>query len=57
MQIIGDQTIGFAGGVWKGVKGKPGRILHLAIGVIFLAVSILVESNTVIESCLKTDFR
>ena len=48
MQIIGDQTIGFAGGVWKGVKGRPGRIMYLAIGVIFLTVSILGYSNTVI---------
>jgi len=46
MQMIGGQTIGFAGGEWKGVKGRPRRIMYLAIGVIFLAVSILAYSNT-----------
>jgi hypothetical protein len=48
MQIIGGQTIGFAGGEWKGVKGKPRKTMYLALFVILVAVFILAYSNTLI---------
>jgi hypothetical protein len=48
LQILGGQTIGFAGGEWKGVTGKPRRIMYLGLGVILLAVIILAYSNTLI---------
>lgn len=48
MQLIGNQIVGFVGGEWKGVKGKPRKIMYLALGVIFIAVIILAYSNTVV---------
>jgi L-rhamnose-H+ transport protein len=46
MQIIGNQLVGFGGGEWKGVHGRPRRIMWLAITLILLAVLILAYSNT-----------
>jgi L-rhamnose-H+ transport protein len=48
MQLVGGQVVGFAGGEWRGVKGKPRRIMYLALGVILIAVIILAYSNTIV---------
>jgi len=48
MQIIGNQVVGFVGGEWRGVNGRPRRIMYLALGVIFIAVIILAYSNTIV---------
>jgi hypothetical protein len=48
MQIIGNQIVGFVGGEWKGVFGKPRKIMYVALGVIFIAVIILAYSNTTV---------
>ncbi len=48
MQVIGNQVVGFVGGEWLGVKGKPRKTMYLALGIIFLAVIILAYSNTVV---------
>lgn len=45
MQILGNQLVGFAGGEWRGVYGKPRRQMYLAIAVILLAVAVLAYSN------------
>jgi L-rhamnose-H+ transport protein len=49
MQIIGNQLVGFIGGEWKGVTGRPRKIMYLAIGIILLAVIILACSNTLLK--------
>ena len=48
MQVIGNQIVGFVGGEWKGVKGKPRKTMYLALCVIFIAVIIFAYSNTTI---------
>jgi len=47
MQVLGNQLIGFLGGEWKGIGGKPRRMMYAAIIVILLAVVILAISNVV----------
>jgi hypothetical protein len=47
MQIIGNQLVGFMGGEWFGVAGKPRRIMYIAIAIILMAVVILAYSNTI----------
>jgi L-rhamnose-H+ transport protein len=46
MQVIGNQLVGFMGGEWEGVRGKPRNRMYLAIGIILAAVIILAYSNT-----------
>lgn len=46
MQVVGNQLVGFLGGEWKGVNGKPRKILYAAIAVILTAVIIFSFSNT-----------
>lgn len=46
MQVVGNQLVGFLGGEWKGVNGKPRKILYAAIAVILIAVIIFSFSNT-----------
>lgn len=48
MQIAGNQVVGFLGGEWKGVTGRPRRTMYLALMVIFLAVVVFAYSNTTI---------
>ena len=46
MQVIGNQLVGFLGGEWKGVEGKPRKTMYLAIVIILIAVIILAFSNS-----------
>jgi len=48
MQVVGNQVVGFVGGEWKGVIGKPRKTMYLALVVIFIAVIILAYSNTIV---------
>jgi L-rhamnose-H+ transport protein len=48
MQLIGNQLVGFLGGEWKGVTGKPRLFMYTSIIVILIAVIILAYSNTLI---------
>ena len=48
MQVIGNQVVGFVGGEWKGVKGRPRNTMYLGLAVIFIAVIILAYSNTLV---------
>ena len=47
MQVIGNQLVGFIGGEWEGVHGKPRNTMYLAIAIILAAVIILAFSNTI----------
>lgn len=46
MQVVGNQLVGFVSGEWKGVNGKPRKIMYAAIAIILCAVVILAFSNT-----------
>jgi len=41
LQVIGNQLVGFGGGEWKGVYGRPRAMMYAAIAIILLAVVIL----------------
>jgi L-rhamnose-H+ transport protein len=47
MQIAGNQIVGFVGGEWKGVNGKPRKIMYLGLAVILIAVFVFSYSNTI----------
>jgi L-rhamnose-H+ transport protein len=47
MQIFGNQIVGFVGGEWKGVMGKPRKIMYLALAIILIAVIIFTYSNII----------
>ncbi|CAL1518459.1 L-rhamnose/proton symporter RhaT [Chitinophaga sp. MM2321] len=46
LQVIGNQLVGFIGGEWKAIKGRPRNTMYLAIATILVAVIILAFSNT-----------
>ena len=46
MQILGGQAVGFLGGEWRGVHGKPRRQMYLAIVIIIIAACIIAFGNT-----------
>lgn len=46
LQILGSQALGLATGEWRGVSGRPWRVMLLAIGVLLLAVILMALSNT-----------
>ncbi|ULQ51972.1 L-rhamnose/proton symporter RhaT [Flavihumibacter fluvii] len=47
LQVIGNQLVGFTGGEWKGIYGKPRKNMYLAIGIILVAVILLAFSNAI----------
>lgn len=47
LQVIGNQLVGFIGGEWKGIYGKPRRNMYIAIVIILAAVIILAFSNSI----------
>ena len=49
LQIIGNQSVGFISGEWRGVNGKPRKILFSAIGIFIIAVVILAYANAIIK--------
>ena len=46
MQVVGNQLVGFVSGEWKGVYGKPRKVMYAAIFIILSAVVIFALSNT-----------
>jgi len=46
-QMIGNQSVGFIGGEWKGVYGKPRNQMYLSILVLILAAVIMAGGNYV----------
>lgn len=46
MQVVGNQLVGFLGGEWKGVDGKPRKVMYAALAIILSAVVIFALSNT-----------
>jgi len=47
MQVVGNQLVGFVGGEWKGVVGKPRRLMYIGLGIILIAVIVFSYSNTI----------
>lgn len=47
LQVVGNQLVGFAGGEWKGIYGRPRKNMYAAIGIILVAVIILAASNAI----------
>jgi len=45
MQITGNQLVGWMGGEWEGVKGRPVKQMRLAILLVLLGVMVLSVSN------------
>lgn len=46
-QILGNQIVGFVSGEWKGVKGKPRRIMYLSLSIILIAIIIFAYSRKI----------
>lgn len=46
-QMIGNQSVGFIGGEWKGVHGMPRYQMYLAIGILIMAAVIMATGNYV----------
>jgi hypothetical protein len=46
MQILGGQAVGFLGGEWKGVRGRPRQLMYLAIVTLVVAAAILSYGNS-----------
>ena len=46
MQIIGNQTVGFASGEWHGVDSRAKNLMYLALGIIMVAIIIFSYANT-----------
>jgi hypothetical protein len=47
LQVVGSQLVGFVGGEWKGVNGKPRRKMYWGLIIILIAVFIFSYSNTI----------
>ncbi len=45
MQVAGNQIVGFSSGEWKGIKGKPMRLMYSALATIFFAIILLATAN------------
>lgn len=48
MQIIGNQVVGFVGGEWRGIGGKPLITMYVSLAVILMAVTILAVSRNMV---------
>lgn len=44
--ILGNQTVGFIGGEWRGVDGAPRLQMQIAIAILIAATAILTFGNT-----------
>ncbi len=47
MQVVGNQLVGFAGGEWKGVNGKPRKTMYLGLVIILIAVIVFSYCDTI----------
>ncbi len=47
MQVVGNQLVGFAGGEWRGVNGKPRKMMYFGLITILIAVIIFSYCNTI----------
>jgi L-rhamnose-H+ transport protein len=47
MQVVGNQLVGFVGGEWKGVNGKPRKMMYLGLVIILIAVIVFSYCNTI----------
>jgi hypothetical protein len=46
MQVVGNQLVGFVSGEWRGVNGRPRRVMYASLIIILSAVIIFAFSNT-----------
>jgi len=46
MQMMGGQAVGFIGGEWRGVHGKPRNQMYIAIALLILAALIMAWGNS-----------
>jgi hypothetical protein len=46
MQVVGNQLVGFVSGEWRGVNGRPRKIMFTSLVIILSAVIIFAFSNT-----------
>ena len=47
LQVVGSQLVGFVGGEWKGVNGKPRKMMYLGLIIILIAVIVFSYSNII----------
>ena len=47
MQMLGGQAVGFIGGEWKGVYGKPRKQMYITIVLLILAAIIMAFGNSI----------
>ena len=50
IQTVANQVVGFIGGEWKGVYGRPRRTMYAAVAVILIAVALLSASKWFTEN-------
>lgn len=48
MQMLGCQSVGFVSGEWKGVHGKPVKMMYAAIATLVIAALIMAYGNSLI---------
>jgi L-rhamnose-H+ transport protein len=49
-QMLGSQILGFASGEWRGVAGRPRRLMFAAIALLILAGLVMAFGNTMAKS-------
>jgi L-rhamnose-H+ transport protein len=47
LQVIGNQLVGFIGGEWRGISGKPVRLMYVGLIILLVAVCIFAFSNAI----------
>ena len=47
LQVAGNQLVGFVGGEWKGVNGKPRKLMYAGLVIILFAVTLFSYSNAI----------
>lgn len=48
-QMLGSQALGFLGGEWRGVAGRPRQLMYAAIACLLLAAAVMGWGNTLAE--------
>ena len=41
MQIAGNQTVGFSGGEWKNIYGRPRNLMYIGLGIVLVSIGVL----------------
>lgn len=48
-QMLGSQTLGFLGGEWRGITGRPRHLMYAAIACLVLAAAVMAWGNTLAD--------